>query len=292
MTGQPSEHRRLAALIEQALRCKSGAIRVPELAESAGFSRFHLSRLFHQTTAETLEYFLRRMRLERAAFSLRHSASSVLEIAVESGYGSPEAFARAFRRAFGVQPSEFRRRPDLAWTLPSPSNLHWNCHWGREDFDALPGALESRVVDLPARRVAVWRALGNYAHLDQAWERLRVQFADDVPRSGRFVTIYLDNMWTHPTLDTMRADIGWPLAEGQPPLGMRIREIPAGKYAVTTREVARHERNDAWSYMCAKWDADRSRRRGLVSYDEYPQWPLPFERVRTRIFVGLPSSDT
>ena len=78
---------------------------------------------------ETLEQFLRRTRLERACYyMLLHSDLRVFQIAADSGYRSPEAFARAFRRAFGCLPTEAKKRLDN-WELLSPSDLHWNPDW-------------------------------------------------------------------------------------------------------------------------------------------------------------------
>src|SRR6476646_8814202 len=90
-------HELLADLIEHVLRTTNGLVRVPDLARETGFSRFHLTRLFKEVTNEPLEGFIRRIRLERAAFMILHSARSIEEIAGECGYYSSEAFSRAFK---------------------------------------------------------------------------------------------------------------------------------------------------------------------------------------------------
>lgn len=282
----PAEHAVLAGLIERVLRWKSGPLRVPDLAEATGFSRFHLTRRFHLATGETLEGFLRRVRLERAAYWLRTGRGSVLEIATESGYRSPEAFARAFRGAFGMKPTAFRRRTDISWHLESPAKLHWNEHW----VDEVTPIVESDVLYFPVRTAIVWRVVGNYAHLSDGWARFAERFEGQIPEGATFISIYLDNMWTHPNMETMRADIGW-LADPMAgvvtvPKGMRRLCLAAGRYAVSRRFVERTERNDAWSYMSGKWAVDCTKN-PLPSYDEYAAWPLPFEQVRTRLLVGL-----
>jgi AraC family transcriptional regulator len=273
-------HKILAGVIEDVLRCHSGPIRVPELAESAGFSRFHLGRLFHATTEETLEQFLRRIRLERAAYALTTTNQGVLDISIDSGYRSPEAFSRAFRQAFGRLPSAHRRE-STEWMLPSPSDLHWNADWIEEERKPLN--LSEKVTDYPARYAIVWRAVGSYSKLSESWERLQIAYAGEIAATATFITVYLDNMWTHPVSSTMRAEIGWLCGPNAvPPKGMRRISIPAGAY-LATRFVGRTERNDAWSYMSGKY---ANRRRQIVCYDEYGQWPLPFEKVTTRIIIG------
>ena len=250
----------------------------PSSRRPPGFSRFHLARLFHEVTQETLDAFLRRTRLERAAYSLRNGKAPIADVAAECGYGSPEAFARAFRTAFGLLPSAYRRS-DLGWQIPSPNDLHWNADYASD----APGKIATTVRLLPAREVAVWRSVGNYARLADGWIRLEVQFRGRIPQKATFVTLYLDNMWTHPVVETMRADLGWVVGPDDPvPAGMRRRILPAGRYATTCGYVSRRERNDAWSYMSGAWDGARR-----PSYDEYRAWPLPFESVETRIFVRL-----
>ncbi|MFK5057974.1 helix-turn-helix transcriptional regulator, partial [Klebsiella pneumoniae] len=73
-----------------------------ELADVAHFSAFHFHRLFAAWAGETLGDYVRRRRLEVAALRLATQPRlSVLEAAVSVGFGSGEAFSRAFRARFG-----------------------------------------------------------------------------------------------------------------------------------------------------------------------------------------------
>ena len=82
-----------------------------DLAARAHLSRFHFDRVVTAVSGETPARLRRRILLERAAFRLVTSRASVLEIAIEAGYSSNEAFTRAFRRAYGVGPSAWRASP-------------------------------------------------------------------------------------------------------------------------------------------------------------------------------------
>jgi AraC family transcriptional regulator len=283
-------HQALAGLIERVLRCRQGSPRVPQVADEIAMSRFHLGRLFQEVTGESLGHFLRRIRLERAAFALRTSDATVLEIAVDTGYSCAEALTRAFRAAFGVSPREFRSRRDLHWMLPGPTDLHWNPHWGADVHKIMPGVLSASVHYRPVRHAVVWRWEGNYSFLADGWKQFQGEMALEEPEasSRTYLTIYHDNLWTHPVNHGMRADLGWFVsAADRVPHGMRKVMIPAGLYAETDRFVARKERNDAWSYMTAKWYAARGKKEETVGMDEYAAWPLPFECSQTRIIVGL-----
>jgi AraC family transcriptional regulator len=79
------------------------------LAEVAHFSPFHFHRLFTAWCGETLGDYLRRRRLEIGALRLATQPQlGVLDVALAVGFGSGEAFARAFRQRFGLTPSAWR----------------------------------------------------------------------------------------------------------------------------------------------------------------------------------------
>ena len=69
--------------------------------------------------------FRRRILLERAAYRLLSTDRPVLDIAVEAGYGSQEAFTRAFARAYGDPPAQWRRSP-RAIRIEAPSGVHFH----------------------------------------------------------------------------------------------------------------------------------------------------------------------
>lgn len=97
----------------------------PDLAARLYLSRSHFDRLVAAAAGETAARFRRRVLLERSAFRLLTSTDGVLEIAVEAGYGSHEAFTRAFTRAYGSAPSTWRRAP-TAVLLDAPNGVHFH----------------------------------------------------------------------------------------------------------------------------------------------------------------------
>ena len=74
--------------------------------------------------------FRRRIRLERAAHELVSTDDGVLEIALRAGYTTNEAFTRAFTRAYGRTPSDWRSQPPPTIHLPAPSGVHFHPHGG------------------------------------------------------------------------------------------------------------------------------------------------------------------
>jgi AraC family transcriptional regulator len=86
----------------------SGDVSLDAIADAVGVSRFHLSRAFGLTVGCSLAAYVRGRRLAEAAKVLAGGAPDILAVALDAGYGSHEAFTRAFRQQFGVTPDEAR----------------------------------------------------------------------------------------------------------------------------------------------------------------------------------------
>ncbi len=96
-----------------------------DLAGRLYLSRFHLDRIVSSVAGEPPAAFRRRVLLERAAYRLLTTSASILDVAVEAGYGSHEAFTRAFTKAYGVGPSRWRARP-TGIRIEAPSDVHFH----------------------------------------------------------------------------------------------------------------------------------------------------------------------
>jgi AraC family transcriptional regulator len=75
------------------------------------FSRFHFDRMIKSVAGEPPQALRRRILLERAAYRMVTTRVPLLDIAIEAGYSSHEAFTRAFTKAYDVTPREWRKRP-------------------------------------------------------------------------------------------------------------------------------------------------------------------------------------
>ena len=83
-----------------------------DVAASCQVSRFHLTRAFGSATGLSLMRYLRARRLTEAARLLAAGAPDILAVALDAGYGSHEAFTRAFRDQFGCTPEAVRAQGD------------------------------------------------------------------------------------------------------------------------------------------------------------------------------------
>ncbi|XOV83792.1 MAG: GyrI-like domain-containing protein [bacterium] len=83
-------------------------ITLDELAQVAGVSRYHLSRIFCYALGQPINRYIRLRRLSRAALALAQGEPDILDLALSVGYGSHEAFTRAFKEHFGKTPEQVR----------------------------------------------------------------------------------------------------------------------------------------------------------------------------------------
>ncbi|MBB3214713.1 AraC family transcriptional regulator [Herbaspirillum sp. Sphag1AN] len=134
---------RLFDYIDQNLE---GDLSVDRLSEVACFSKFHFHRLFSAYCGISVGKYLQLIRLKRASFRLAfYPDHKIIDIALESGFETPESFSRAFRKMFGQSPSAFRKHPQ------------WQEWLQRYRYPTLPRTKKMNVsiVDFPAVSIAV-----------------------------------------------------------------------------------------------------------------------------------------
>jgi AraC family transcriptional regulator len=156
-----------------------------DLARRVHVSRFHLDRLVAAAAGEAPGALRRRVLLERAAYRLLTTDLTILEVGLDAGFSSQEAFTRAFSRAYGAAPGHWRRRP-TSIPIDAPSGVHFHPPGGLR----FPPRDKETSVDLIQRMVDhhVWlvgemldrSARLSDAQLDEPIE-LSVQGVDESP---------------------------------------------------------------------------------------------------------------
>ena len=124
-----------------------------DLAARLYLSRYHFDRLISSVAGEPPRTFRRRILLERSAFRLLTTGRTILDIAVEAGYGSHEAYARAFTRAYGCGPQRWRAKPTQT-QIEAPSDVHFHPPGGLR----LPARAKETPMDLITKMIEhhVW----------------------------------------------------------------------------------------------------------------------------------------
>src|SRR6056297_785715 len=101
-----------------------------ELAEVAGFSKYHFHRIFYSFMKETLFQFIQRVRLQKAADKLcMNTNASITDIAYDCGFSSSAAFSRSFKSFFNQSPSQYRAKKGNVCNQKSNMNQQDGNQW-------------------------------------------------------------------------------------------------------------------------------------------------------------------
>ncbi len=92
-------------------------IALAAVARAAGISQWHFQRIFKALTNETLKTYIRSRRLANSLDKLLHTERRILDISLDAGFQSQEAFTRAFKKAFGLTPDRYRKMGDRSLFL-------------------------------------------------------------------------------------------------------------------------------------------------------------------------------
>lgn len=123
------------------------------LAEKLGYSECYTSRKFREISGMPLREYLHQRKLAFALKELRDTEKGILEIALNYGFSSHEAFTRAFKEAYGVSPGEYRRCPTpvVLRTMLNP----FDCYLAETDgvkMKPAHGDVKTYFVSIPAHK--------------------------------------------------------------------------------------------------------------------------------------------
>lgn len=95
-------------------------INLEKIAEHAGYSKFHLNRIFTQETGSTIYKYLQARRITIAAEKLVKTNMPIAQIAYDAGYNSQQAFSLAFKQIYYDSPKIYR---DKGIFIPKQTQL-------------------------------------------------------------------------------------------------------------------------------------------------------------------------
>lgn len=247
------------------------------LSAAACFSPFHFHRVFAAMVGETLGDYIRRLRLERAAGCLAgNRATSITEIALNCGFASPAAFARAFRERFAMSASDWRQGGHRTWRNPGKAqgkigkteskegkaNAFFSGYNGTVNKTATQkrrNAMAVQIKQLPGYHVAYMRHIGPYGPgVSQHWEKFRkwAKARDLAGKGTAALGISHDDPSITPP-DKCRYDscVRVPPDFREEP-GVNLADIPGGKYAVLAFKGTDRDIGKAWNGIYAQWLPD------------------------------------
>lgn len=141
------------------------------VAHAACYSKYHLHRMFTDTTGITLHDYIQRRKLTEAAKLLVFSDNPIIEIALTAGYESQQAFTSIFKSMYKQTPLEFRHN-QVCYPLQLEFKLNKN--------PAAPGDVTQRIsyavpADIPDWMNFISLVIGGFPRLDEALHRERVK---------------------------------------------------------------------------------------------------------------------
>ena len=108
------------------------------VAAKAGYSKWHMQRMFKDVTGHAIGAYIRARRLSKAAVALRLTARPILDIALQYRFDSQQTFTRAFKKQFNLTPALYRRSPDWSASGIRPPLRLGEFHFPEHQFVTLP----------------------------------------------------------------------------------------------------------------------------------------------------------
>lgn len=250
---------------------------VEALGGVAGMSAFHFHRQFTGLFGISVHRYVSLVRLERAAYRLAYRVDlPILDIALDAGYESPEAFTRAFKQRVGQSPSEFRKAP--AWDALETANAPVGSV-RRSGTKVAPVSVQVRDTDdVP---VAVMEHRGDPARLGDtirafiAWRRA----ARLPPAVSATFNILYDDPETTPSL--FRLDLCASTSRAVDAPGVVNKVIPGGRCAVLRHVGPEETFGPALTYLYCEWLP--------ASGESLREYPLYCQRIS--FFPDVPASE-
>ncbi|MFW5499376.1 MULTISPECIES: AraC family transcriptional regulator [unclassified Maridesulfovibrio] len=265
------------------------------LAELACFSVAHFHRIFKGMVGESLKEHVRRLRLERASYRLCYSNTTVMDIALDAGFESPETFSRAFKKRFLVPPSDFRNNARAMLALGGDGKIHYrpDPSIGSFEFDATPHSCEVEIRTRDEIQVVFIRHVGPYHKVTKAWEKLcgwgygKGLFSEKT----EFLGLSYDDPDVTPE-GKIRYDACFTVDEEvETPPEMGIQVIPGGKYAVTTHYGPYEKMHGIYRDLYGKWlpSSGYQLKNTIPSFEKYIKVPpdVPPEEAVTEIWLAV-----
>ncbi|MGY6275242.1 AraC family transcriptional regulator [Methylomonas sp. MgM2] len=249
------------------------------LAEVACFSPFHFHRLFSAWMGETLGDYLRRRRLEVAAMRLAaQPRMQILNIALSVGFGSGEAFTRAFKSRFVYSPTVWREQQQTQRIANSKNNQALPAPF--EEHVAFRGPntgsiMEVDIIDRQPATIAYFRYTGPYGEaIARFWQETYVPWAVMNKLAAdhtRYGVGHDDPSITAP--EQCRYDACAEVAPDFVATGGALKStIPGGKYAVLKFKGTVEHVGKAWVALLRDWlPASGLQLDGRRCFEYYPK---------------------
>ncbi|RXJ74801.1 AraC family transcriptional regulator [Veronia nyctiphanis] len=243
--------KRLNAVIDFIYDNIDNSLDINRLADVACMSPYHFHRIYRSVIGEPVNATVRRLRLHKSAALLLRSEHSLLDIAIATGYGSSEAYNRAFRKEFGKTPGQFRVE---GGNKLIPSIFSKRTITSEKVDNKM---YETELENFEGLRLVGIRHQGDYMDIGQVFEKLlmsagQYQWMND---TTRMIGIYYDDPSSVPVEDRrsvacMTLPDGAEVPEGR---GLEVLDVPAGKTVSLLFKGSYAELEKPYNWLFGEW---------------------------------------
>lgn len=240
-------------------------LNLEKLSQVACFSRFHFHRIFSAFTGETLNSFIKRLQVEKAASMLIDNPRySITGIALDCGFSSSAAFSRAFREYFNMSASDFRNSGYIKISKnrkikSKNGKVKYSSSYYINDKKLMIRRrfeMNVQVKELPKMHVVYCRHVGSYSDVGKTFEKLMkwagprglIQF----PKTQMLAVYHDDPQITEES--KLRSSVCITVPEDTKIDGeIGKMTVSGGKYAVAHFEITVDQFSEAWDSVMRDW---------------------------------------
>jgi AraC family transcriptional regulator len=206
-------------------------ITIADIADAVYYSLYHFCRMFNTIIHHTPYDYLMRRRLSESALELFATERKIIEIAFDYQFNSHETFSRAFKRMFGMQPSQWRKQGKIDKRFfMSRLTREYIQHINRGDY--LKPVLKEKDAFYIAGLMTLVKEEDNKQMISQLWDFLAQELGDlnnQVNPKKYYGMTYYPRDWENQGIFYMAGtEVESPDIEGS---AMVVKTIPASKYA-------------------------------------------------------------
>ena len=276
---------RMQEYIEKHLREN---ISFADVAKASLFSPWHARRLFLEYTGVTPSEYIRKLRLKQSALKLRDEDVNILDVALDSGFGSVDGYQRAFRKEFGCNPSAYAADP-IPLRLFTPYGVKFR-YMERKETTMGARNVFIQVIDKPKRKVMIKRgktATGYMEYCEEVGCDIWGLLVSMKSLCGEPVCLWLPEAYIKP--GTSQYVQGVEVAEdytGEIPDGFDVIELPKAQYLMFQGEPFQEE--DYQQAIAEIWESEKNYDPSLIGYqwdDANPR--IQLEPIGTRGYIEL-----
>ncbi|QEL69290.1 MULTISPECIES: GyrI-like domain-containing protein [unclassified Bacillus cereus group] len=229
------------------------SLSIEELADVAGFSKFHFHRIFKGIVNESLSRYVNRLKLERATHLLTYRTDmTITDIAYHFGFTDSAVFSRTFKSHYGVSPSQYRNDNSKNCKDVRGISQYNECKKVRGNVE---------IVTADDINVAYIRHIGTYEELTIAFPEMIEKLFHYAAKQNyhvfddtKVLTIYHDH---HEFTEEyhLRTSLCVTISDESTveTNDVGIMVIPSGKYAVGHFEICQDEYKGAWDFLYGEW---------------------------------------